>query len=254
MCLIAFALDCHPLYTLVVVANRDEYRVRETTEAGFWEDAPHVLAGRDRQAGGTWIGVTTGGKFAAVTNYRDARQQVSAAPSRGSLVADYLRDLGMTPKELQLFLAREGHRYDGFNLLYGSTSEIHYFTNRGGSSGPVKPGIHALSNHLLDTHWPKAVTAREHLSQILLQREISSEELMAAMSDPSPSTLELLPDTGIGLDRERFLSPIFIKGDSYGTRSTTVILAKRNGEVDFIEQGHDRPDSPQKAFSYRFKL
>jgi len=110
--------------------------------------------------------VTTGGKLAAVTNYRDMRQQVLDPPSRGLLVADYLRDLAMTPTVLSEQLAKDGHRYDGFNLLYGSCSGLHYFTNRGGSSGPVQPGIHALSNHLLDTGWPKVITARDRLTAL----------------------------------------------------------------------------------------
>ena len=251
MCLIAFAIDSHPMYSLVLVANRDEFRNRPTDPAVFWIDAPHVLAGRDRQAGGTWIGATTGGKLAAVTNYRDARQQVINPPSRGSLVADYLREPDMTPADLQQHLMKYGDRYDGFNLLYGTFTHIHYFTNRGGSSGPVKDGIHALSNHLLDTGWPKVVTARERLKQILQKPELSCEELLQVLADPAPYAPELLPDTDIGPDRERFLSPLFIDGTSYGTRSTTVILAGREGSIKFIEQGYDIPNSPRNFFNFR---
>lgn len=254
MCLIAFAIECHPVYSLVLVANRDEFRSRETVSAGFWNDAPHVLAGRDRQAGGTWIGVTTGGKLAAVTNYRDMRQQVLDPPSRGLLVADFLRDPAMTPTVLKEQLAQDGHLYDGFNLLYGSYTGLHYFTNRGGSSGSVQPGIHALSNHLLDTCWPKVITARERLTRIMQQPEISCEELVHSLSDPAPYAAELLPDTGIGPERERFLSPLFIDGDSYCTRSTTVILVRRDGEVTFMEQGYDTPDSPKQFYSLQVKL
>jgi uncharacterized protein with NRDE domain len=253
MCLIAFAIECHPVYSLVLVANRDEFRSRETVPAAYWNDAPHVLAGRDRQAGGTWIGVTTGGKLAAVTNYRDMRQQVLDPPSRGTLVADYLRDPAMTPTVLKEMLDKDGHLYDGFNLLYGSCSELHYFTNRGGSSGPVQPGIHALSNHLLDNGWPKVVTARERLTRIMQQPEISCEELVYSLSDPAPYAAELLPDTGIGPERERFLSPLFIAGDSYRTRSTTVILVRRDGEVTFMEQGYDTPDNLQQLYTFQIK-
>jgi uncharacterized protein with NRDE domain len=250
MCLIAFAIECHPVYSLVMVANRDEFRARETEPAGFWNDAPHVLAGRDRLAGGTWIGVTTGGKLAAVTNYRDMRQQILDPPSRGMLVADYLRDPAMTSTDLKEQLAKDGHCYDGFNLLYGTCSGLHYFTNRGGSSGPVQPGIHALSNHLLDSGWPKVVTARQRLSSIMQQPEICCEELVHALSDPLPYAAELLPDTGIGPERERFLSPLFIAGDSYCTRSTTVILVRRDGKVTFMEQGYDTPDNPHQLYTF----
>jgi uncharacterized protein with NRDE domain len=250
MCLIAFALDSHPGYRLVLMANRDEYRHRGTVPAGFWPDAPRVLAGRDQQAGGTWLGVTVGGKVAAVTNYRDPRMQVTDPPSRGGLVADYLRDEAMTPAALTARLQREGNRYDGFNLLYGTTTELHYFTNRGGSSGPVPAGIHGLSNHLLDTRWPKLVEAKTRLERILRQSDFRPAELLEAMADPSPFADEQLPDTGIGPEFERFLSPLFINGDRYATRSTTVILVSRTGEVTFCEQNHDTPGTPPACFTF----
>lgn len=250
MCLIAFALDSHPRYHLVLVANRDEFRSRQTVPAAWWDDAPHVLAGRDQQAGGTWLGVTTDGKLAAVTNYRDARQQADNPPSRGGLVAGYLRDPRMTADDLTAHLQGNGHRYDGFNLLYGTFRRLHYFTNRGGSSGPITPGIHGLSNHLLDSPWPKTVTARERLAALLEQDEPNPDDLCHAFADPAPFAAETLPDTGIGPERERFLSPLYIEGESYGTRSTTVILVGREGEVRFLEQGHDTPHLPLRRFTF----
>jgi uncharacterized protein with NRDE domain len=254
MCLIAFALDYHPRYSLVLAANRDEFLDRETEPAGFWRDAPHLLAGRDRLAGGTWLGVTTAGKLAAVTNYRDPRQQVADPPSRGALVADYLRDGKMTAADLHAQLFHSGNSYDGFNLIYGTFSELHYFTNRGGSSGPITPGIHALSNHLLDTRWPKLVEAKNRLKAILQQEEPGVDELFKAMADPTPFADELLPDTGIGPEFERFLSPIFIRGERYATRSTTVLLVSRSGEVTFCEQSHDAPGLMPLRFEFRAKV
>jgi uncharacterized protein with NRDE domain len=250
MCLIAFAVDLHPRYQLVLVANRDEFRNRGASPAGFWPDAPHVLAGRDLQAGGTWIGVTIGGKVAAVTNYRDARQQVADPPSRGQLVAGYLRDDAMTAADLRDYLERHASDYDGFNLIYGTWRDLHYFTNRGGGSGPVSAGIHGLSNHLLDTRWPKVVVAKDRLTSLLQQPEMDPAELIRSLSDPFPFADELLPDTGIGPERERFLSPLFIKGEVYCTRSTTVLLVGRDGEVALVEQSHDL--APQtRSFSFR---
>ena len=251
MCLITFAINSHPKYHLILAANRDEYRSRETDPAGYWSAAPHLLAGRDRQAGGTWIGVTTGGKLAAITNYRDARQHAINPPSRGSLVADYLSDNAMTPDDLRAYLVKNGNSYDGFNLLYGSCSELHYFTNRGGSSGPVQPGIHALSNHLLDTHWPKVVVAKERLNRLLQQPEPSGEELLSLLSNSQPFAHELLPDTGIGPERERFLSPLFIDGDTYCTRSTTAIMVGVDDQVTFLEQGYDIPQPQLQKFTFR---
>jgi uncharacterized protein with NRDE domain len=240
MCLIVFAYNCHPVYRLILGANRDEFRDRPTDPSRFWSDAPHLLAGRDKVAGGTWLGVTKAGKVAAITNYRDPRRHVSGFPSRGNLVAGFLKDPLMTPAEFQGVLNRDGERYNGFNLLYGNGTELHYFTNRGGSSGPVTPGIHALSNHLLDTRWPKAAAARSRLETIVPQTDIDPEQILEALSDPAPFAAGLLPDTGVGPERERLLSPIFIDDESYGTRSTTVLLIDRSDRVTFVERAFDR--------------
>lgn len=239
MCLIVFAYNCHPVYRLILGANRDEFRDRPTDPSRFWSDAPHVLAGRDKVAGGTWLGVTTDGKVAAVTNYRDPQQQIVDPPSRGNLVAGFLKNPLITAAEFQGVLTRDGERYDGFNLLYGSGTELHYFTNRGGSSGPLTPGVHALSNHLLDTRWPKAAAAKSRLETIVQRTDIDPEQIFAALSDPAPFADDLLPDTGIGPERERLLSPIFIEDAVYGTRSTTVLLIDRSDRVTFVERTFD---------------
>jgi len=254
VCLIVFAHNCHPDFRLILGANRDEYRDRPADPARFWPDAPHILAGRDKQAGGTWLGVTTGGKLAAVTNYRDPRQQVVDPPSRGKLVAGYLQDPLVTPAAFQGILNRDGQLYDGFNLLYGSGDELHYFTNRGGSSGPITPGIHALSNHLLDTRWPKATVARSRLEAILQHTIVDPEQIFAALSDPAPFADGLLPDTGVGPERERLLSPIFIADEGYGTRSTTVLLIERSGCVTFIERTFDRSRMTPPTQRYSFRI
>jgi uncharacterized protein with NRDE domain len=249
-----FAHDCHPAYRLIMGANRDEYRTRPTDPASWWADAPHVLAGRDRLAGGTWLGVTTGGRVAAVTNYRAVRRQVVDPLSRGRLVAGFLQDQRMTSEAFRGVLNRDGERYDGFNLLYGVGTELHYFTNRGGSSGPVVPGIHALSNHLLDSRWPKAGAARSRLDALMLQPEIDPEEIFSALSDPAPFAAGLLPDTGVGPERERLLSPIFIDSDKYGTRSTTVLLIERTGRVTFVERTFDHPPVTPATERYSFRI
>jgi uncharacterized protein with NRDE domain len=240
MCLIVFAYDCHPDYHLILGANRDEYRNRPTEQAGFWPDAPHVLAGRDRQAGGTWLGVTTDGKLAAITNYRDPRQQMVDPPSRGTLVSGFLNNKALTTKEFQHTLNHDGQLYDGFNLLYGTVHDLHYFTNRGGSSGPIITGIHGLSNHLLDTRWPKVTFARSRLKNLLQFKRVDPGQIFDALSDPAPFDYRALPNTGIGPERERLLSPIFITDEVYGTRSTTVLTIDREGGVTFIERTFDR--------------
>lgn len=252
MCLIVFAFDSHPVYRLILGANRDEFRDRPSDPAGYWSDAPHILAGRDRQAGGTWLGVTTDGKMAAVTNYRDPRRQVVDPPSRGKLVAQFLDDPKVTPEAFQGVLSRDGELYDGFNLLYGAGNELYYFTNRGGSSGPITPGIHGLSNHLLDSRWPKVTVAKSRLEAIVKRKNVDPEQIFAALYDPVPFADGLLPDTGVGPERERLLSPLFIEEKEYGTRSTTVLLIDRTGRVTFIERVFDRSHMISSTHSYSF--
>ena len=169
-------------------------------------------------------------------------------------MADYLRDEAMTPADLQAHLIKHGEEYDGFNLIYGTCGELHYFTNRGGSSGPIKPGVHALSNHLLDTSWPKVIAARARISKVVLQAEPDSEKLFKLLADPKPFDSRLLPDTGIGPDRERLLSPLFIEGEQYGTRSTTVITVDSGGVLTFVEQCHDVFDSSRRAFTIQVEV
>lgn len=200
------------------------------------------------------MGVTAGGKVAAVTNYRDPRLQVFDPPSRGKLVAGFLRDAAVTSEDFRGVLNREGGLYDGFNLLYGVGTELYYFTNRGGSSGPVTPGIHALSNHLLDTRWPKVTAARTQLEAVVQQTDIDPERIFAALSDPAPFADGLLPDTGIGPERERILSPIFIEDEGYGTRSTTVLLIDRTGRVTFVERTFDRSRMIPATERYSFRI
>lgn len=254
MCLIVFAYDCHPAYRLILGANRDEYHNRPTEPARFWNDAPHVLAGRDKVAGGTWLGVTTDGTLAAITNYRDPVQQVVDPPSRGNLVAGFLQNQRDTVEEFQGVLNRDGALYDGFNLLYGTADHLYYHTNRGGSSGPVMPGVHGLSNHLLDTGWPKVTVAKTRLKAVVQPVQVDPEEIFSALSDPALFEDRLLPDTGIGQERERLLSPIFINGKEYGTRSTTVLLIDRSGCVTFIERSFTSSGQVATVQRYCFQI
>lgn len=254
MCLIVFAYNCHPVYRLILGANRDEFRDRPTEPSRFWNDAPHILAGRDKQAGGTWLGVATSGRLAAVTNYRDPRKHVIDSPSRGKLVVDFLQNPIVKPEEFQGTLNREGQLYDGFNLLYGTSNELYYFTNRGGSSGLIPPGIHGLSNHLLDTRWPKVTVAKSRFESIVQHSIVDPEQIFAALTDPAPFADALLPDTGVGPERERLLSPIFIEDEFYGTRSTTLLLIDRNDHVTFVERVFDHPARTSTTQHYSFRI
>lgn len=239
MCLILFAYRTHPSYRMIVAANRDESYARPTEPAGFWADAPEVLAGRDLLHGGTWLGITRDGRFAAVSNYREGPGAQSRGPSRGRLVADYL--LGNAEPAAYLGrIAAEQTRYPGFNLIAGDSGALYYFSNRSTDMRRLEPGLYGLSNALLDTPWPKVEAGKTLLlKQIQPRREPQVEALLAGLTDSRVPADAQLPDTGVGLEHERTLAPLFIRGTDYGTRSSTVLLVDYAGGVQFVERSYD---------------
>lgn len=249
MCLILFAWRVHPVYALVLAANRDEYYDRLTAQASFWEDAPGLLAGRDLRAGGTWFGVTRRGRIAGITNYRDPAFCRDQAPSRGSLITDFLR--GDAPADVFIErLAPRAAEYNGFNLVLGGLRGLYWYSNRGGDPLPLVPGVYGVSNRLLDTPWPKVVLGKERLVEAMARcgrREDLIEALLEVLSDRQPAREEELPETGAGPEWERILSPIFIESPSYGTRSSMVLLVDRTGGTHFVEKTH----SPEQALDGR---
>jgi uncharacterized protein with NRDE domain len=241
MCLLLFAHDAHPRYRLVVAANRDEWYGRPAAPAHPWADAHGTFAGVDRTAGGTWLGITAAGRFAALTNFRDPRDLRPPSPdepSRGALVRGFLEgDLG--PQEHLAALSGTAHRYRGFNLVAVDPGGAAYASNRGGGTQRVQPGIHGLSNHLLDTPWPKVQRGKAALAALLDGgRDMDIGALLAMMRDETIAPDAELPDTGVGLELERMLSPMFIRAPGYGTRCTTVVLVDRSGLVTFVERTH----------------
>ncbi len=254
MCLIAVAHRAHPDRPLVVAANRDEAYARPTLQAHFWDEHPQVLAGRDLEAGGTWLGIDRGGRFAAITNFREVVAQRKDAPSRGHLVSDFLcRDL---PAEdyLQQVVPR-AQRYNGFNLLLLDDTGLYYFSNRGEPSDPaprcLAPGVYGLSNHLLDTPWPKVVLAKQGFARAIDAGEPLAT-MMELLRDTEPAPEHTLPSTGIGEARERLLSPIFIAAESYGTRSSTLLEISAMGRVQFVERCFGPGGVGGDAVEYRF--
>lgn len=236
MCLILLAHDAHPRHRLVVAANRDEFYERPAAPAGWWEDAPEVLAGRDLRGGGTWLGVTRAGRFAAVTNFRETVPPAPDAPSRGHLVGGFLRGRSAPDAYLRA-LAGRADGYAGFNLLVGEGDELRYFGNRGGAERRLAPGVYGLSNALLDTPWPKVERGRAGLAAALAgDGDVDPEALFRVLWDAEPAPDARLPDTGVGLERERMLSSPFIRGPEYGTRASTVLLVGRDGRVRFVER------------------
>ncbi|HEV7366061.1 MAG TPA: NRDE family protein [Gemmatimonadales bacterium] len=237
VCLVLFALDSHPDYSLIIAANRDEFYDRPSAPAAFWEDTPSVLAGRDLRAGGTWLGIDRQGRFAAVTNYRQGDRETPAPRSRGLLVSDFLtRDAGAL-EHVERARA-ESDLYNGFNLIAGDPWGVFYFSNRQRRVRHLAPGVYGLSNHLLDTPWPKVAATKSALGILLNDRASDlTAELFALLSDRTRPADALLPSTGVGPEWERLLSSAFIASDDYGTRSSTVVLIGRDGNIEFVERG-----------------
>ena len=235
MCLILFAYRCHPGLDLLVAANRDEFHNRPTAPLAFWDDAPQVLAGRDLQQGGSWMGVTRTGRFAALTNYRDPNRVRQDAPSRGQLVSDYLQ--GEAPAlDYLARLATQSEVYNGFNLLLGDEAGLHYYSNCGGAPQTLLPGWYGLSNHLLNTPWPKLQRGLALVQDALGRRpDPVPDDLLSVLADRTLAPDAELPQTGVPLEWERWLSPIFIDAPGYGTRSSTVLLASEHGSARMVE-------------------
>ena len=239
MCLIAVAVGLRADLPLVLAANRDEFFVRPTQPARFWEDAPQVLAGRDLEQGGTWMGLAHGGRFAAVTNFREGGRPRRGQRSRGWLVRDYLLS-DIEPDRYLSALQRDAEQFDGFNLLVGLGQRVWYWSNRAGVAHVLTPGVHGLSNHLLNTPWPKVERAKSRLAALAnAPAEQLGERLFDLLADDRRADDDELPSTGVPLEWERVLSSAFIRTPEYGTRSSTVVLLRADGHALFEERGFD---------------
>lgn len=238
MCLIYIAHRVDPRYRLVVAANRDEYHARPTAPAGWWDDDVPILGGRDLRAGGTWMAITRGGRFAALTNVRDSARLRDGRVSRGALVSDFLRGDG-TAMDYLADIAGDGDRYNGFSLLVHDGQTLGFLSNVEPTPRPVAPGVHGLSNHLLDTPWPKVEEGKLDLLSLLSRGSATPGALMGLLDRREPAPDGRLPDTGVGLERERWLSSRFVVGPEYGTRCSTVLLVDADGEVLFRERSFD---------------
>lgn len=246
MCLAAFALDAHPRFPLVIAANRDEFFAREAAPmAWWWAGKTELLAGRDLSAGGTWFGLTRAGRLALLTNVREPARHKPEAPTRGTLVVDWLASQDVATA----FAPNLDLGYNGFNLITADLArgDWHWISNRSPSPSALPAGIHALSNAALDTPWPKTVGLKVAMANALADATSAddlAEALFAALADPSPAPDAALPDTGVGLVRERLLSPRFVRLPdpmrpdlaAYGTRCATVLVRDAAGVTQVVER------------------
>jgi len=235
MCLITFAYKFHKDYKLVIIANRDEFYNRPTESLHFWKDHPDILGGRDLQAKGTWMAVHKNGRFAALTNVRNPVDIKPDAETRGNLITEYLIS-NKNPLETLRELTDNIDRYNGFNLIAGDTEEFYFFSSMDQKISAVARGIHGLSNHTIDTPWPKVKKTKKALGEILQRKgNINQDDLLKIMRDQTQAGTGELPDTGVGLALEKALSSVFISMDGYGTRSTSLITLDYNNITEFTE-------------------
>jgi uncharacterized protein with NRDE domain len=251
MCLILVAWRAHADYPLVLAANRDEFHAREAAPAAWWQD-PKILAGRDLAAGGTWLGVAPDGRFAALTNYRDPALPQRAAPSRGELVPATLGSMLPVERRLQQ-LRRTAGNYNAFNLIFSDRERLAVFESVPGDGRVLGPGVYGLSNHLLDTPWPKVRNAKSALGAALA-RLPDEGPLLELLRDERRADDAQLPRTGVSLDWERLLSSAFIRASGYGTRCSSILLIDRHGGVRFSEWSWDVAGALSGQVEHRFEI
>lgn len=254
MCLILLAWHADSEYPLIFAANRDEAYERPSLAADFWRDEPHIFGGRDLEKGGSWLALTLAGRIAAVTNYRSGSARKDAPRSRGELVAEFVRGSD-EPRSYLERIAGKGSDYNPFTLIVGDLERLWWCSNRGGGIEEIARGVHGLSNHLLDTPWPKVARGKERMAALLGASESGLiDGLFRILTDRAAAPDAELPDTGVGLQRERELSPAFVVGDRYGTRAATVLLVNREGEVLFHERAFGARGVPAGTNTRRFVL
>ncbi len=253
MCLLLISNNTNPEYPLVVAANRDEFYQRPTEKARFWKDYPQLLAGKDAEAGGTWLGITRSGRFAAITNYRDMRSIKRNAPTRGLLTLNFLKS-NVSAFEYGSSLSEKSGQYNGYNLLFSDMENLFYFSNQTRDLKKLSSGVYGLSNHLLDTPWPKVVRSKETFLDAVAKDKISEQELFGILSDNREAPEDQLPDTGLSRELEKAVSPVFIKSEKYGTRSSTVILVNSVNEVLFVERSLDAESGKWIELRFNFQL
>jgi uncharacterized protein with NRDE domain len=252
MCLVLVAWHGNLQIPCVIAANRDEFHARPTAPAHWWESEPPILAGQDLEAGGTWLGVTRRGRFAALTNYRDPELRRAGTPSRGSLVTSILQSDEDAAQILDR-LRRVGAAYNGFNVMFSDGQRLGIYESVRGDGRELGPGIYGLSNHLLDTPWPKVRHAKTRLSEALSELT-DSRAALALLRDQEPAPDEQLPRTGVSLEWERLMSSAFVCAADYGTRCSTLLRIDQRRHACFDEWTWDEAGAEIGVASFQFQL
>lgn len=254
MCLITFAYKAHPTYKLILAANRDEFYARPTRAAQFWENEnlPKILAGKDLEAGGTWMGLSKSATWSALTNFRDPANIKENAPSRGDLVLNFLKGNDSGNAYLSQ-VKKKANEYNGFNLLIGDRKNLYHFSNSSNKVTRIEKGVHGVSNAVLDTPWPKLDQAKSDLHKVIEEEHFTTEELFELLKNDQKAPDETLPKTGIPYEWEKKLSSVFIKTENYGTRCSTIMLIDYQGNAQFFERRYN-PLTSEIVEENAFKL
>jgi uncharacterized protein with NRDE domain len=254
MCILFIAVEQHPNFPLIIAANRDEFHPRPTQASAFWPEYPDVLAGKDLEAGGSWMGVSKQGKLAALTNIRAPGKERADANSRGELVMDFLSK-DYSGSDYLRHLSKSAGKYNGYNLLFGQLDNLQVYNNFEDSVYSLNKGIYGLSNANLNSPWPKLDLGRSELARYCQQSaELNIEHLFKLLGNSSQADDEVLPQTGVPIEWERRLSSIFISSPEYGTRSSTVLLLDSFKQVFWQERSFNPQSDVIDQQTYLFKL
>lgn len=239
MCILFFAIKQHPKYPVIICANRDEFHQRPTNSMHWWPDSkqyPNILAGKDMQAGGTWLGINKSGRFSALTNFRQPESQDDTKKSRGELV---LQALTSNDKQTAEQLKKSTLDYNGYNLVFGQLNNLSCFDNISQKLQPLSSGFHALCNGALDDIWPKMALGQHQLTEAITSTSFDVSRLFSIMNNNEQANIQHLPNTGLPLDWEKLLSSIFIVSPEYGTRTTNIILQDNDGNITVYDRSYN---------------
>ena len=251
MCLVVFGWRTHPQYRLILAGNRDESHRRPTQDARWWPDNDSLLAGRDLQAGGTWLAISKAGRFATVTNFREQQRTDGRLESRGGLVTDFVggaMSLGEFASSVQY------DKYAGFSLLVCDGESMHYLSNRDELEPELSPGIYGLSNASLDTPWSKVTRGKTALAELIDDDAVNETELLRILSDRTPAAIEDVSAKDLPFRIARSLTAPFIVAPEYGTRSSTAVLWGENGVIEFCERRFDPSGKPTGDSRFKFRI
>jgi uncharacterized protein with NRDE domain len=251
MCLILFAYKVHPKFPLILAANRDEYYQRPSLSARWWPDQPDLLAGKDLDGGGTWMGITRTGHLAAITNVRDGVPLKGNFLSRGELPLTFLKN--PQNSSFNQYLCKSSKKFRGYNLIYGTFDHLQFFSNRSSHIENLLPGTYGLSNATLNTPWPKVISGKAKLTSLVMAKKLRINSLFEILSDETIAPDHDLPETGINIETERLLSATNIKSKDYGTRSSCILLINREGKAELHEKERAPNGGPTNKFTFQIK-